>query len=105
MEPTNNIIHPQQHSWLYWVFSDSAVFIKRSLKHIFKNPDQLLGLVIQPIMFMLLFRYVFGGAINTGGTSYVNFLVAGILVQMAAFGALTTSLSVATTCNGGLSIA
>jgi len=53
-------------------------------------------------MFMLLFRYVFGGAINTGGTSYVNFLVAGILIQMAAFGATTTSLSVATDLTKGI---
>ncbi len=74
----------------------------RSVRHITKNPDQLLGLTIQPIMFMLLFRYVFGGAIQTGGTSYVNFLVAGILIQMAAFGALTTSLSVATDIRRGI---
>lgn len=91
-----------KHSYIYWVFSDSSVFIKRSLKHIFKNPDQLLGLLIQPIMFMLLFRYVFGGAIQTNASSYVNFLVAGILVQMAAFGALTTSLSVSTDVHRGI---
>lgn len=60
-----------------------------------------MGLAIQPIMFMLLFRYVFGGAIDTG-TSYVNFLTAGILVQMAAFGALTTSLSVAMDMKSGI---
>lgn len=78
------------------------MLILRSLKHIFKNPDQLLGLTIQPIMFMLLFRYVFGGAINTGSTSYVNFLVPGILVQSVAFGSLTTSLSVAIDLQKGL---
>lgn len=61
-----------------------------------------MSLFLQPIMFMLLFRYVFGGAINTGGTSYVNFLVAGILIQMAAFGATTTSLSVATDLTKGI---
>lgn len=90
------------HSRLYWALSDTWVLIGRSLKHITKNPDQLLGLTIQPIMFMLLFRYVFGGAIDTGGTTYVNFLVAGILIQMAAFGALTTSLSVATDVRRGI---
>lgn len=62
----------------------------------------MLGLFLQPIMFMLLFRYVFGGAINTGGTTYVNFLVAGILIQTAAFGATTTSLSVATDMTRGI---
>jgi len=77
------------------------ILTARSLKHIFKNPEQLMGAIIQPIMFMLLFRYVFGGAIETG-TSYVNFLTAGILVQMAAFGSLTTSLSVAADLKRGL---
>lgn len=57
---------------------------------------------MQPIMFMLLFRYVFGGAIDTGGVSYVNFLVAGILIQTAAFGASTTSFSVATDLQRGI---
>ncbi len=54
-----------------------------------------MSLALQPIMFLLLFRYVFGGAIDTGGTSYVNYLVAGILIQMASFGATTTALNVA----------
>ncbi len=85
----------------FWIAEDSWVLIQRSLKHIFRNMDQLLGVAIQPIMFMLLFRYVFGGAIETGG-SYVNFLVAGILVQMAAFGALTTSYSVAIDMQKGI---
>jgi len=91
-----------EHSQTYWLLSDLRVFIVRSLKHIFKNMDQLLGLTIQPIMFTLLFRYVFGGAINTGEISYVNFLIAGILVQSVAFGSLTTSLSVATDLQRGI---
>ena len=95
-------VQAQKGSQLYWIFKDSGVFVIRSLKHIFKNMDQLLGLVIQPIMFMLLFRYVFGGAINTGPMDYVDFLVPGILIQMAAFGALTTSLSVATDLQRGI---
>ena len=99
MNPTSST---KNHSKIYWYFSDVWVLIVRSLKPIFKNPDQLLGLTIQPIMFMLLFRYVFGGAIDAGGISYVNFLVAGILVQMSAFGSLTTSLSVATDMRRGI---
>jgi ABC-2 type transport system permease protein len=95
-------MNSNRHSKIYWILNDSWVLIERSLKHIFKNKDQLLGLTIQPIMFMLLFRYVFGGAINTGATSYVNFLVAGILVQSVAFGSLTTSLSIATDLQRGI---
>jgi ABC-2 type transport system permease protein len=97
-----NEFKSEKHAKLYWVASDLFVFIKRSLKHIFKNTDQLLGLTVQPIMFMLLFRYVFGGAINTGSVSYVNFLVAGILIQSVAFGALTTSFGVAMDLQRGI---
>ncbi len=95
-------VQPEKHSKMFWVFSDSFVLIGRSLKHIFKNTDQLIGLTIQPIMFMILFRYVFGGAIATGGTSYVNFLIAGILVQSLAFGSLTTSIGIAADLQRGI---
>lgn len=92
----------KQHSKLFWFFHDSGILIGRSLKHITKNLDQLLGVAVQPIMFMLLFRYVFGGAIDPGNTTYVNFLVAGIIVQNAAFGAMTTSIEVAIDMTRGI---
>lgn len=75
------------------ILIDCWILTKRSLKHIVKNMDQLLGVILMPVMFLLLFRYVFGGAIDTGGTTYVNFLVAGILVQTLAFGASTTAIN------------
>lgn len=87
---------------LYWIFSDCMVLIKRSLMHIIKNMDQLLSAIFMPVMFLLLFRYVFGGAINTGDVSYVNFLFAGILVQMAAFGATYTAIGVAVDMQKGI---
>jgi ABC-2 type transport system permease protein len=90
------------HSAAFWFLSDCWVLIIRSFKHIFKNIDQLLGLVLQPLMFMLLFRYVFGGAIDTGPVSYVNYLMAGIIVQTAAFGATTTSMNVALDLKRGI---
>jgi ABC-2 type transport system permease protein len=93
---------PMERSQLFWIVRDTWVLIIRSLRHIFKNLDQLLALLIQPIMFMLLFRYVFGGAIDTGSTTYVNYLVAGILIQMAAFGAMTTSINVAADLQRGI---
>ncbi len=98
----NNPTKTKKQSGLFWALNDSWVLTQRSLRHIITNKDQLLGLAVQPIMFMLLFRYVFGGAIATGSTTYVNFLVAGILIQMAAFGALTTSLSLATDLQRGI---
>lgn len=105
MDNSQNIqttVMPMQRSNFYWALNNSWVLIRRNLTHIRNNMDQLLSLILQPIMFMLLFRYVFGGAINTGGTSYVNFLVAGILVQSAAFGATTTALGVATDLQRGI---
>lgn len=95
-------VKPQKRSRLFWAFGDSSILIKRSLTHIVKNFDQLLSAAFMPIMFLLLFRYVFGGAIDTGGTSYVNFLVAGILVQMAAFGSNYTAIEVATDLQRGI---
>lgn len=95
-------VKPQKRSKLAWAISDSLVLIKRGLLHIVKNPDQLLSVAFQPIMFTLLFRYIFGGAIDTGGPSYVNFLMAGILVQTAAFGSTYTALGVATDLQRGI---
>lgn len=99
---TVQTVQPLKRSRLFWVFSDSMMLIKRSMMHIIKNMDQLLSVAFTPIMFLLLFRYVFGGAIDTGGTSYVNFLVAGILVQTAAFGATYTALGVTTDMKRGI---
>lgn len=88
-------IKPNKRSDLYWALSDMAVLSKRSLTYIFRNPGLISSTIITPIMFLLLFRYVFGGAIETGGTSYVNFLMAGIIMQTVAFGATTTAIGIA----------
>lgn len=80
-------------SRLSWAISDAIVMSKRSILHITRSMDQLLSVTLFPIMFLLLFRYVFGGAISTGDVNYVDFLVAGILVQTLAFGANYTTLN------------
>lgn len=80
-------------------FMDSLLMIKRSSMHIIRNRDQLLGTFFQPIMFLVLFASVFGGAISQAlpeGVSYLNFLMAGIIVQTLAFGSTTTAIAV---CN------
>lgn len=84
----------ESHSEWYWWADNAMVLTKRSITIITRNLDQLMGIVLMPVMFLLLFRYTFGGAIDTGDTTYVNFLIAGILVQTAAFGASTTTLNV-----------
>jgi len=87
-----------------WVFAlqDSLTMIVRSSRHIIRNQDQLLGAFFQPIMFLVLFVYVFGGAIKTGHETYINFLLAGIIVQTAAFGSTVTSIGVANDLQKGI---
>jgi ABC transporter DrrB family efflux protein len=73
-------------------FADSRVMAIRQLRKILRRPMYVGYLFVQPVIFVLLFRYVFGSAINTGRVSYVNFLIPGIIVMTAVFGALTTGL-------------
>ncbi len=78
---------------------DSWIMIKRSSTHIIRNTDQLLGTFFQPIMFLVLFAAVFGGAIKgslPAGINYLDFLMAGIIVQTVAFGSTTTAVAI---CN------
>jgi ABC-2 type transport system permease protein len=84
---------------------DSLLMIKRSSTHIIRNTDQLLGTFFQPIMFLVLFSLVFGGAIGKAlppGISYLNFLMAGIIVQTVAFGSTTTAVAVANDLQKGI---
>ena len=67
-------------------WSDTLVFAGRNLQHIRQIPEKLLDVTVQPLMFVLLFAYVFGGAIAVSGGSYREYLIGGILVQSLAFG-------------------
>lgn len=95
-------IKPKEPHLFTDLLTDIWVLTRRSLLHIIKNVDQILGLTIQPIMFMLLFYFVFSGAIEVGDVDYLSFLLPGILVQSLAFGSLYTSLSVATDLQRGI---
>jgi ABC-2 type transport system permease protein len=66
--------------------SGTAALTGRSLRHITRSPDTIITTTIMPIAFLLLFVYVFGGAINTGSDSYVNYLLPGILLMTIATG-------------------
>jgi ABC transporter DrrB family efflux protein len=72
--------------------ADSRVMAGRQLRKILRRPMYVGYLFVQPVIFVLLFRYVFGGAINTGDVSYVDYLLPGIITMTAIFGALTTGL-------------
>src|SRR4249920_3433496 len=67
-------------------FGDTAVLLGRSLRHITRSLDTIITTTIMPIAFMLLFVFVFGGAINSGSDSYVNYLLPGILLITVASG-------------------
>ena len=67
-------------------FADTAVLEGRSLRHILRSPDTIITTTIMPIAFLLLFVYVFGGAIETGSDSYVTYLLPGILLITIASG-------------------
>jgi ABC-2 type transport system permease protein/oleandomycin transport system permease protein len=71
--------------------SDSLVITQRNLKRVARAPDLLVGYTVQPVMFVLLFVYVFGGAINVPG-DYVDFLMPGIITQTIAFGGFVTAI-------------
>jgi ABC-2 type transport system permease protein len=87
---------------LIWAAQDSYVLAKRSITHIIRSFDQVMSLIMFPIMFMLLNRYVLGGAINTGNVSYANYLFAGIFVQTLAFGANYTTINLAVDMKEGI---
>jgi ABC transporter DrrB family efflux protein len=82
--------------------SDTLVLAWRNVMRIPRAPDLLLSFTVQPIMFVLLFVYVFGGAINTPGYSYVDFLMPGIIAQTMSFGGFVTALSLADDLKKGL---
>jgi ABC-2 type transport system permease protein/oleandomycin transport system permease protein len=82
--------------------SDTLVIARRSLLRIPRQPDLLVGFTIQPVMFVLLFVYVLGGAIATPGFDYVDFLIPGIIVQSMVFGGFVTALGLAEDLKKGL---
>ena len=82
--------------------NDTLVVARRNLKRIPRQPDLLIAYTIQPVMFVLLFVYVFGGAIRTPGFDYVDFLMPGIIVQSIAFGGFVTALGLAEDVKKGL---
>jgi len=88
-------MNTEQHSGLFWFFNDARIMAVRSILHITRSLDQLLSALMFPIMFLLLNRFVLGGAINTGDVEYANYLLAGILVQTLAFGANYTTINIA----------
>jgi ABC-2 type transport system permease protein len=85
-----------------WAISDGFVVARRNLLQFTRVPTLLIFSIVQPIMFVLLFRFVFGGAIATGPIAYVNYLLPGIFVQTAIFGSTQTGIGLAEDLKSGL---
>lgn len=85
-----------------YFFSDLGVMLGRSMRHIFRSMDTIITVTIMPIAFMLLFVYVFGGAIQTSSDNYVNYLLPGILLIAIATGIAYTAYRLFTDMQRGI---
>ena len=81
---------------------DTLVVAQRNLTRLLRVPDSLVFGILQSVMFVLLFTYVFGGAIEIPGGSYVEFLMGGIFVQTVAFSSATTTIAMAEDLQRGI---
>ena len=99
-------VKPESKSMhIVWFFTDSWLMTKRSVLHLIRSLDQVMGLIAFPIMFTLLNRYVLGGAIEESlppEVSYANFVFAGVFVQTLAFGANYTTINLAVDLKEGI---
>lgn len=87
---------------LSWALADALVVAKRQIRQIPRIPDELITATLQPAIVVLLFRYIIGGAIAIPGTSYVDYLMAGVFVQSVIFGSASTGVGVANDLQRGL---
>jgi ABC-2 type transport system permease protein len=85
-----------------WLLSDSLALAGRNLQHVRQIPEKLLDVTLQPVMFVLLFAFVFGGVIGIPDGDYTDYLIGGILVQSLAFGMMGPGMSIATDLGEGM---
>src|SRR5215510_9731785 len=85
-----------------YFFGDTTVLLGRSMRHITRSLDTIITVTIMPIALMLLFVYVFGGAIHTGSHQYVNYLLPGILLITIAMGISYTAVRLFTDMKSGI---
>jgi ABC-2 type transport system permease protein len=91
-----------ERSGLATWWSDTCVFARRNIEHIRQIPEKLLDVTLQPLMFVLLFAYVFGGAIAVQGGNYREYIIGGILVQSLAFGLTGPATAISTDLTEGV---
>ena len=93
---------PASDGGLGWAMRDTLTMTWRNLTTMRRVPQVLVFSLIQPVIFVLMFRFVFGGAITIPGYSYVDYLMPGIFVQTVAFGAISTAIGLAEDKGKGL---
>jgi ABC-2 type transport system permease protein/oleandomycin transport system permease protein len=98
--PTPVVVHPR--SKVSWAVADALAIAKRNIIAMTRTPQVLVFSTVQPVIFVLMFRYVFGGAIHIQGVRYVDFLMAGIFVQTVTFGSINTGIGLAEDLQKGL---
>jgi len=84
------------------LLADTMVFARRNVEHIRQIPEKLLDVTLQPLMFVLLFAFVFGGAISVEGGNYREYLIGGILIQSLAFGMMGPAMAIANDLTEGV---
>jgi len=87
---------------LGWALADALTVAKRNVIAMTRTPQVLVFSTVQPVIFVLMFRYVFGGSIHVPGVRYVDFLMAGIFVQTVTFGSMNTGVGLAEDLQKGL---
>lgn len=96
------VVNWSREDTIYWVIADILAVTWRNLLKYVRLPQLLIFSTIQPVMFVVLFAYVFGGAIKTPGTNYIDFLMPGIIVQSVIFGSVQTGIGLAEDLSKGL---
>jgi ABC-2 type transport system permease protein/oleandomycin transport system permease protein len=100
--PVRSLSQPGQGNRLAWAVSDVLTITWRNLLALTRTPEALFFTTLQPIMFVLLFTYVFGGAIHVPGGHYIQYLMPGIFVQTVIFGAMSTAAGLSEDLHKGL---
>jgi hypothetical protein len=87
-----SVLRPSVVGRVTAAFSDTADVAGRNLRALSRTPQALIFAIVQPVIFVLLFRYAFGGAIHVPGVDYVDYLMPGIFAQAVCFGAIGTAV-------------
>ncbi|MEU8252329.1 ABC transporter permease [Nonomuraea sp. NPDC048916] len=99
---TAEALAAQERSALAMAVGDCVEMSRRSVRHLTRNVDEVIQAFVVPILLLLMFRYLFGGAIEVNGPTYVNYVIAGVIVLSVAFNSPSTAVAIANDLQFGL---